>query len=286
MLPACTDDRGMLCPGVSIAGSLEHLYLFGGPATFTILAIYLGVVVYGGLYLFRPLYPKGLVKYDPVLRAIVGVYDWFQVMANAAVLVITALNPSIVTYAWRNLDHVDFYVQDEDHRLLFMLGLSWYFLKIIDLCDTVFFVLRGKFSHLTFLQVYHHASMVGMVWFSLNYAPMNQNLFYAALNSFVHVVLYSYYLLSTMGVYVKWKRAITDLQVLQFVILFLFSAYLLCCVHTHPVAFWYTMFAGFQTVMFLVLFGNFYVRAYLTKEGRAKQRRLNMSVRESNRHIE
>lgn len=36
--------------------------------------------------------------------------------------------------------------------------------KLLDLLDTIFFVLRKKQSHVTFLHVHHHVTMVMIVW--------------------------------------------------------------------------------------------------------------------------
>lgn len=36
----------------------------------------------------------------------------------------------------------------------------FYLVKVIDLMDTVFFVLRKKFNQVSFLHMYHHAAMV------------------------------------------------------------------------------------------------------------------------------
>jgi elongation of very long chain fatty acids protein 4 len=236
--------------------------------------------VYGGMRVFRRAYPKGLVAYDDTLRVVVGLYNWIQIATNVAVLAIAALNPAIISYAWYNLDKVDPIIQNEHHQLLIFLGLSWYLLKVLDLLDTVFFILRGKYSHVTFLQVYHHASMVLMVWTTLHYVPLNQNLFYAATNSFVHVVLYTYYLLTSMGTTVPWKRMVTNIQLLQFVGLSVFTVYLLVAVHTDPAAILYTQFTGFQMIMFLGLFINFYVRNYILRRNRQ------MTRFEANRHMD
>lgn len=42
-------------------------------------------------------------------------------------------------------------------------------LKLLDLLDTVFFILRKKQNQVTFLHVYHHASMVGFVWIGVRF---------------------------------------------------------------------------------------------------------------------
>lgn len=48
----------------------------------------------------------------------------------------------------------------------------WYFFsKIVELLDTVFFVLRKKQSQVTFLHVYHHTITMGFSWVYLKFIP-------------------------------------------------------------------------------------------------------------------
>lgn len=52
----------------------------------------------------------------------------------------------------------------------------WYvFAKVIDLFDTVFFVMRKKQNQITFLHVYHHASVLLGAWLFLKYLPGESN---------------------------------------------------------------------------------------------------------------
>lgn len=48
----------------------------------------------------------------------------------------------------------------------------WIFiLKIIELSDTVIFILRKKYNQVSFLHVYHHSMTVVMVWITCKYVP-------------------------------------------------------------------------------------------------------------------
>uniref|UniRef100_A0A9L0JBX5 Elongation of very long chain fatty acids protein n=1 Tax=Equus asinus TaxID=9793 RepID=A0A9L0JBX5_EQUAS len=51
----------------------------------------------------------------------------------------------------------------------------YYFSKLIEFLDTIFFVLRKKTSQITFLHVYHHASMFNIWWCVLNWIPCGQS---------------------------------------------------------------------------------------------------------------
>ncbi|KAJ9575336.1 hypothetical protein L9F63_025713 [Diploptera punctata] len=56
----------------------------------------------------------------------------------------------------------------------------WWFLasKVIDLLDTVFFVLRKKHQQLTFLHIYHHSSMLPNWYLGTLYLPGGQGKYY------------------------------------------------------------------------------------------------------------
>ncbi|XP_053083851.1 elongation of very long chain fatty acids protein 2 isoform X3 [Pangasianodon hypophthalmus] len=97
----------------------------------------------------------------------------------------------------------------------------YYFSKLIEFLDTIFFVLRKKNNQITFLHVYHHASMFNIWWCVLNWIPCGQSFFGPTLNSFIHVLMYSYYSLSTipsMHRYLWWKRYLTQAQLNAFTV--------------------------------------------------------------------
>ena len=53
----------------------------------------------------------------------------------------------------------------------------YYLSKIVELLDSVFFVLRGKYNQLTFLHVYHHSTMIALAWFNVNFLPGGNSVF-------------------------------------------------------------------------------------------------------------
>jgi len=146
-------------------------------------------------------------------------------------------------------------------------ALWWYFFsKVIEFTDTVLMVLRKKDSQITFLHVFHHASMLNIWWFTIILIPGGQGWLASSLNSFVHVIMYSYYLFNlfpSLRPYLWWKKYITQLQLTQFVIILVHTCntYISGC--DFPV--WSVfMLAAYMFIM-IFLFGNFYIKSYLNK---------------------
>lgn len=137
--------------------------------------------------------------------------------------------------------------------------------KYLELLDTVFMVARKKTKQLSFLHVYHHALLIWAWWLVCHLMATNDCIdayFGAACNSFIHIVMYSYYLMSALGIRCPWKRYITQAQMLQFVIVFAHAVFVLRQKHCPVTLPWAQMFV--MTNM-LVLFGNFYLKAYSNK---------------------
>ncbi|XP_050557414.1 elongation of very long chain fatty acids protein 7-like [Spodoptera frugiperda] len=136
--------------------------------------------------------------------------------------------------------------------------------KVSELLDTIFFILRKKNNQVTFLHVYHHAVMVFVTWTALKYEPTFALVFMGMLNSFVHIVMYTYYGLSAYPNLVKylwWKKYITKLQLLQFVLVLLQFGTAFATSSCPPSK---IMFASmiFNGLLFIYLFGSFYINTY------------------------
>ncbi|XP_026869428.1 elongation of very long chain fatty acids protein 2 [Electrophorus electricus] len=145
----------------------------------------------------------------------------------------------------------------------------YYFSKLIEFLDTIFFVLRKKNNQITFLHVYHHASMFNIWWCVLNWIPCGQSFFGPMLNSFIHVLMYSYYGLSTipsMHKYLWWKRYLTQAQLVQFImtITHTLSAVVFPC--GFPLG--CLLFQSSYMLTLVILFVNFYVQTYRKKSVR------------------
>ncbi|KAL1116860.1 hypothetical protein AAG570_005329 [Ranatra chinensis] len=142
----------------------------------------------------------------------------------------------------------------------------YFWAKITELLDTVFFVLRKKQSQVTFLHVYHHTTMPMISWGAAKYYPGGHGAFVGFINSFVHIVMYTYYMLAAMGPnyqkFLWWKKHITILQLVQFCLAFVHSMQLLFTDCDYPK--WSVLFVMPNSVFFYYLFSDFYRKTYCT----------------------
>ncbi|XP_071632162.1 very long chain fatty acid elongase AAEL008004 [Temnothorax longispinosus] len=147
-------------------------------------------------------------------------------------------------------------------------GAWWYFFsKIIELLDTVFFVLRKKQNQITFLHVYHHTITAVFSWCYLKFLPGEQGVIIGFLNSLVHVIMYSYYFIAALGPkykkYLWWKKYMTWIQLVQFALMLVYLVLTLILDCRTPKAL--TYFFTIVVIIFMYLFSDFYRQAYKKK---------------------
>lgn len=166
---------------------------------------------------------------------------------------------------------VDYSDSDKAQR---MLHLCWvyYFSKLSEFADTVFFVLRKKKSQITWLHLYHHSLTPFEAWLLVKFIAGGHGTFSNIVNNLVHVIMYSYYMVAAMGPqyqkYLWWKKHLTTLQLVQFfmVLFHSISALVYDCGYPKIIA------AGLilHSTIFIVLFTNFYIQAYNKSKPRMK----------------
>ncbi|XP_052067035.1 elongation of very long chain fatty acids protein 4-like isoform X2 [Mytilus californianus] len=180
---------------------------------------------------------------------------------------------------------------DDENELQIAKALWWfYFSKCLEMLDTIFFVLRKKNNQVSFLHVYHHASMFPLWWIGVKWVAGGQSFFGAMINSFIHVVMYGYYGLSALGPhmqkYLWWKRYLTMMQLIQFVVGITHAAQSLFMQCEFPM--WMQWALVFYAFTILCLFLNFYFHAYIKSVRRkASKKESNGTVKssEANGHI-
>lgn len=114
----------------------------------------------------------------------------------------------------------------DTNELLELYKCNWNFiiLRLIELVETVVFVLRKKQNQVSTLHVYHHLSTAGLLWLFLKFGMNEMGIYTCALNSLVHIVMYSYYFLTSFKSLNNRLRMvkpiITIIQLTQLVIIF------------------------------------------------------------------
>jgi fatty acid elongase 3 len=145
-------------------------------------------------------------------------------------------------------------------------ALQWLFemhvvARLVELADTVLIVHSSR--PLSFLHVYHHAATLALAHLQLvDHTPIQW--ITILLNALVHFCMYAYYARCAAGARPRWKRAITILQILQFVVILgvyggLYAARVsIECYATPRATFW-----GFAVIIsYLVLFLRFFAQTY------------------------
>lgn len=136
--------------------------------------------------------------------------------------------------------------------------------KIVELLDTIFFILRKKYNQASNLHVFHHGFIAICVWIYFKIAPGGSSVLFPYLNVGVHSVMYGYYFLATyksMQRHLWWKRHLTEAQIVQFVMSMVHFSFqgLSSCQYPPALA----IIGFFFNFVFFVLFCDFYYHAYI-----------------------
>lgn len=188
------------------------------------------------LYLFFVLFwgPRFMANRKPFkLETTIRVYNIFQILACANIIYQSMANK----WSFRQALLTTCYPVDPnptDQSILNIVAIFYftYLVKLSELVETVFFILRKKYNQVSALHLYHHVSTLYIAWWGARFYPGGLALFPIILNSFVHILMYTYYLIANFGP--KWqawvapvKPYITIIQMAQFTILILLSFVLL-----------------------------------------------------------
>ncbi|CAA7015989.1 unnamed protein product [Microthlaspi erraticum] len=149
---------------------------------------------------------------------------------------------------------------------LFFWAQVFYLSKILEFGDTILILLSKSIHRLSFLHVYHHATVVIMcyIWLRTRASMFPIGIM---VNSTVHVIMYGYYFLCAVGSRPKWKRLVTDSQIVQFLFTFGLGNWM-GIEHffgSGCSGFWGCCFTGAFNASLLTLFLNFYFKNYVKK---------------------
>ncbi|EGO30810.1 hypothetical protein SERLADRAFT_455104 [Serpula lacrymans var. lacrymans S7.9] len=231
------------------------------PVVFTTLVSYL-TVVFGIRVLMKDRSPLKL-------NALFRIHNLFL---SAGSLVLLVLMLEEVGLVWWQSDTYSVMCADSSwtDRLEFYYMINYYF-KYIELLDTIFLAFKKK--PLAFLHVFHHSATALLCFTQLN-GKTSISWVVITLNLGVHVVMYYYYYATAGGAKIWWKKYLTTIQIVQFVIdLFVvyFGTYqhyafthaphmphIGNCAGTESAA----LFGCGLLSSYLILFINFYIQTY------------------------
>lgn len=232
--------------------------LMGSPVGMSaILISYLFFVLYAG--------PRFMANRKPFqLKEAMIIYNFSLVVLSVVIVYEFLMSGWATTYTWR-CDPVDYSDSPQGLRMVRVAWLFW-LSKIVELMDTIFFVLRKKQGQITFLHVFHHSFMPWTWWWGVSYAPGGMGSFHAMVNSVVHVIMYFYYGLSAAGPrfqkFLWWKKYMTAIQLVQFILVSLHATqwyFLDSCDYQVPL---FVHLIWMYGTFFFILFSNFWYQAY------------------------
>ncbi|KAF2153562.1 GNS1/SUR4 membrane protein [Myriangium duriaei CBS 260.36] len=231
------------------------------------------IIIFGGREIMRdraPLQLNGLFK----------IHNLYLTLISGALLLLF-LEQLIPTIVRGGVFHaICDYRGGWTNELVILYYLN-YLTKYLELIDTCFLFLKKK--PLTFLHTYHHGATALLCYSQLlghtavSWVPITLNLT-------VHVVMYWYYFQAARGIRIWWKRYITIMQIIQFVIDLGFVYFASYTYFTSTYFKWMPNagncageeFAAFSGVAilssYLVLFLGFYAATYKkpVKKGRGR----------------
>nr|XP_033335359.1 elongation of very long chain fatty acids protein AAEL008004-like [Megalopta genalis]XP_033335361.1 elongation of very long chain fatty acids protein AAEL008004-like [Megalopta genalis] len=228
-----------------------------------------------------PRYMRDKKPYD--LKYVMIVYNIGQVIISVY-LFSEALNSGWLyeySYTCQPIDY-----SDNPLALRMAQAVHMYFMtKLVELLDTLFFVLRKKNRQISALHLFHHTLMPICAWVGCRWLPNGHGTFLGLLNTFVHVVMYSYYLLAAMGPsmdkYLWWKKYLTIMQLIQFALVFLHNVQIFFNGCNYPKGI--VALLSLNALIFFWMFGTFYYENYVKdKPKRLAQRNSEKSDRNGN----
>lgn len=200
---------------------VDHFTLMESPLpTILIALVYLAAVVV--------LLPKYMENRKPFeLTQVIRYYNLFQIVSCCVIIYTLATSGWIRGEYNFGCQPIDY--SDNPKAVIAVYAFFWfYLLKLTELLETVFFVLRKKFSQVSKLHLYHHVSTLCLAWIGCKFMAGGMVSVPLMLNSFIHVMMYTYYYLSSYGPewqkkLAPWKPKLTIMQMIQFTILIIHS---------------------------------------------------------------
>eukprot|EP01099_Mayorella_cantabrigiensis_P008773 TRINITY_DN852_c0_g1_i2.p1 TRINITY_DN852_c0_g1~~TRINITY_DN852_c0_g1_i2.p1 ORF type:complete len:248 (+),score=34.29 TRINITY_DN852_c0_g1_i2:105-848(+) len=183
------------------------------------------------------------VKEKKDFPTLVFLYNWYQIIANGILGVLLLWVPGC---SWLDScpQHWDWIA-----TLLFLHELT----KYVDWIDTVWIIFKQDYRRLSFLHIYHHAT-IPLCWWAAVRWHATVGWYGAAFNSWVHVIMYAYY----AGYFRALKVWVTRIQLIQFCFALFQSVWVYSFTNEGPIALLQTVYQ----ISMLALFLPFYFQTY------------------------
>lgn len=201
-----------------------------------------------------------MVLLSPMWRKLVRPFQLNMVMVIYNFFCSSLSLYTVVRFVIIFVSSMDLFDMNNHENLKHPLFVYW-LTKWIELFDTVLMILRHKERQISFLHVYHHCSVLllsDLAYHSYQWPPVG---FVLCMNSFVHVFLYLYYGQSALfpGQRPVWKKRLTQLQILQFIV---------GLAHvTYGYAYrGFCLYGPLYCLSMLLLFSNFYYYAFVRQK--------------------
>ncbi|GLH03292.1 Elongation of very long chain fatty acids protein [Gryllus bimaculatus] len=233
----------------------------------SVLTAYLTLVLVLGPFLMQKRLPYSL-------RNTLVLYDLVKIACN-----VYYFHRIATIFFWSDTSFwcppVGFDTTDDQTKLVSDTMYFYYAIKMLDLFDTIFIVLRKKRNQLTFHHITHHVSVAIASWVAYRLFPGGAMLWASGIQALAHAVVYFYYFVSAHqipGVFFL-KPYVTLIQMAHFVIVTIVmtinTANITC---EQPVLFLLANIV-FNIINFF-LFSDFYQTAYLHQghQGFVKQK--------------
>lgn len=149
--------------------------------------------------------------------------------------------------------------------------VTWFFmlLRIFELSETIFFILRKKKCQITHLHLYHHVSSILIFWIFFKYSGGMMEVFFIVVSQIAQIVKYLYYLLSSytnvtrLFLLLKFIKPI--IIVLQLLELFLFFCHSLFAVgaECNLSSLFYLQIVN--VIVLFILYAQFFIKNYMKR---------------------
>jgi len=167
--------------------------------------VYVALAIMGGRFMATRSAPVS----PAILKPVMQLYNVVQIVV-CSYMTIGMLD----VVGWPNVFGINSSYTEAGEWFVFCHYLS----KWLDWCDTLFIILKKNSpKQLSFLHVYHHAT-IGVVWgYLLSIGHGNGTVRYGAfINSVTHVLMYTHYLVTSFGLRNPLKSYLTMWQISQF----------------------------------------------------------------------